>query len=308
VAVAGVINVRVARCCGSFPIPFVASSHDPGGISIRLSGTGWTVTRTLQQLGTEVTFATYVGADELGQVATLGLLRAGLYGPATLACDSQPRAMVLYDRDGGRAGTTDLRSTPDLEYPADTFRTAIDAGPPVAMAVLSNIGFTRSLIPVVADRGIPIATDLHLVEWVDNRYNRDWLRAAHVLACSHEQLRGSPTAWIRAVWQTFGTEIVLVGCGADGVLLGIRRGRRIWHIPAVAPRGIRYTSGAGDTLLASFVHHYVTGGNPVDAARNAVLCAGWKVGGIPDEEPGITRTRLESLRRTHGLPMGVRRR
>jgi len=173
--------------------------------------------------------------------------------------------------------------------------------------VLSNIGFTRSLIPTVADQGIPIATDLHLVEWVDNRYNRDWMQAAHVLACSHEQLRGTPEAWIRAVWQTFGTDIVLVGCGAGGAMLGIRSGRQIWHVPAATPRGIRYASGAGDTLLASFVHHYVTFGDPVGAARRAVLCAGWKVGGMPDEEPGITRTRLEMLQTAHGLPASARR-
>jgi sugar/nucleoside kinase (ribokinase family) len=144
-------------------------------------------------------------------------------------------------------------------------------------------------------RGIPIATDLHLVDVVGNRYNLDWLRAAHVVACSHEKLAGSPEDWIRVVWQTFGTEIVLVGCGADGAMLGVRADQRIWHVPASTPRGVRYASGAGDTLLGAFTHHYVALGDPVAAARSAVLCAGWKVGGTPDEEPGITHQRLAAL-------------
>jgi len=303
--VAGVINVRLARHCGTFPIPFVPSSHEPGGISVRLSGTGWTITRTLQRLGSDVTMATYVGTDDLGVIAAMGLRRAGLYGPTTLRCDAQPRAMVLYDGDGRRAGTTDLRATPDLRYPAKTFLDAVDDGPSVAMAVLTNIGFTRPLVTAMVDRGIPFATDVHLVEWVDNRYNADWMRAAHVLACSHESLTGSPIDWIRAVWQSFGTEIVLVGCGADGALLGVRGTGRIWHVPATTPRGVRYASGAGDTLLGAFAHHYVASGNPVDAARRAVLCAGWKVGGTPDEEPGIPWRRLAALVAARGLPRAV---
>lgn len=302
VAVAGVVNIRVARCCDDFPIRFVPSAYDPDGISIRLSGTGWTVSRTLQQLGTEVVFATYVGADDLGQFAVQGLLRQGLYGPTTLVCASQPRAMVLYDRGGMRASATDLRSTPDLRYPAETFAAALDVSHSWDAVVLTNIGFARSLIPMAVDRGIPIATDLHLVDSVDSTYNRDWMVAATVLACSHEGLSTSPSAWIDAVWRKFGTELVLVGCGGNGAVLGIRATRTIWHVETVAPRGVRYTSGAGDTLLASFVHHHVALGDPIAAVQHAVLAAGWKVGGDPDDDPGVSVGQLDDLRATSGLP------
>jgi acarbose 7IV-phosphotransferase len=303
VVVAGVVNVRVARRFESFPVPFTPSAFDPGGISIRLSGTGWTVARTLQALGSTVLFATYVGADDLGQFAVQGLQRRGLYGPTTLVCDAQPRAMVLYDAGGRRANATDLRATPDLRYPVGSFTAALDTGAPVDTAVLTNIGFTRPLIPVALDRGIPIATDLHQVDTVDNHYNQDWLRASQILACSHEQLRSTPEAWVEAVWRRFGTELVLVGCGPAGAVLGIRADRRIWRVPACTPRGLRYTSGAGDTLLASFVHHRLATGDPVQAVRRAVLTAGWKVGGGPDDEPGDL---VRALGRAYRPPAAVR--
>src|SRR5207248_1246472 len=146
----------------SFPIPFVAKNTNPGKISVRLAGTGWTAARTLQRLGRDVTFATYVGADTIGQFAAQGLLRHGLYGPATLVCADHPRAMVLYDNEGRRSGASDLRSTPHLRYPAALFRSIVDKN--CAAAILTNIGFTRSLIPAVVDRGIPFATDLHMVD------------------------------------------------------------------------------------------------------------------------------------------------
>lgn len=307
VVVVGVVNVRAAWRCAALPPPLSTNSFEPGGISIRLSGTGWTVARTLQRLGSEVLFGTYVGADEPGRLARDGLARCGLLGATTLTCPAQPRAVVLYSHDGARANAVDLRATPDLCYPVDVLAAAIDSGPRYDMAVLTNIGFTRSLIPLAVDRGLPIATDLHLVADLDSAHDRDWMAAAHVLACSHEELPTSVEDWIRAVWRRYGSEIVLVGCGAGGAMLGVRATRQIWHVAATTPRGLRYTSGAGDTLLAAFVHHYLALGDPVDAGRHAVLAAGWKVGGDPDEEPGVQAGRLAELEATGGLPVTTRR-
>lgn len=306
VVVAGVVNVRAALRCAQFPPPLPTNSFDPGGISIRLSGTGWTVARTLQRLGSDVLFGTYVGADELGRLARDGLVRRGLSGATTLTCPAQPRAVVLYGRDGARANAIDLRSTPDLCYPVDVLATALDGGPRYDMAVLTNIGFTRSLIPLAVERNLPIATDLHLVADIDSAHDRDWMAAAHVLACSHEKLPTSAEGWVRAVWGRYGSDIVLVGCGAGGAVVGVRATHRIWHVAATTPRGLRYTSGAGDTLLAAFVHHYLALGDPLDATRHAVLAAGWKVGGDPDEEPGVRADRLTELKAAEGLPASTR--
>lgn len=295
IAVAGVVNVRLAHAVERFPVPFVSAQHRPGALSVRLSGTGWTGATTLRALGSAVTFATYVGSDGLGLLAAHGLRARGWYGPTTLVCAEQPRSLVLYDDAGTRAGTTDLRSVRTLRYPPDVFAAALDERTP-AVAMLNCTEFTRSLLPVAAGRGVPIATDLHRVADVTQPAKQDWMRSAEILACSHELLPHGPRAWIEAVWQRFGTPLTLVGCGADGALLGIREHGAIWHVEAAAPRGVRYLSGAGDTLLAGFVHHYLRS-DPVTAARSAVLAAGWKVGGHPDEEFGLSAAELAGLGR-----------
>jgi acarbose 7IV-phosphotransferase len=282
IAVAGVVSVRVALQVPSFPVPFTASRRSPGGIGIRLASTAWTAARTLQRLGTNVSLATYVGADMMGQLASHGLREHGLYGPATLVCPTHPTVIVLYDPDGRRSSIRDHRFTAESRYPTEVFVATLDTTEPCDLALLTSVGFARSLIPVVAERGIPIATDLQLVTDIDTSPYQDRMRAAHILACSHEHLAGTPESWIVQLWRRFGTDVALVGCGP--------------------PRGVRYTSGAGDTLLAAFVHHYVTGCDPLDAARLAALAAGWKVGGNPDEEPGLTSADLADLRGSHGLP------
>lgn len=304
VVVAGVVSVRLAHAVGSFPVPYVSAQHCTGGLSMRLAGTGWTGATTLQALGSEVIFATYVGADALGTLAVQGLRGRDWYGPATLVCDEQPRSLVLYDRDGSRAGSTDLRSLHGLRYPPEVFDSLLDE--PCDVAMLNSTAFTRSLIDVAVRRGVPIATDLHRIADICYPPKQDWMRAATVMSCSHENLPYGPREWIEAVWRRFGTPITLVGCGSDGALVGVRDGRAIWHVAGSTPRGVRYTSGAGDTLLAAFVHHHQALGDPVLAARHAVLAAGWKVGGSPDDEFRLSAADLAAIGEEHGKP-AVRR-
>lgn len=301
VVVAGMVSVRVACRVASFPVPLIPSQRQADGFSIRLASVGWTTARTLQRLGTDVSLATYVGGDPAGQLAVDGLRRAGLYGAATLVCSSQPRSMVLYDNHGRRSSTRNHPFTSDTGYPVDVFMSMLDDGSGCDLAVLTSVGFTRSLIPAVVARGIPIATDLQLVTDIDRSPYQDRMRASHILACSHERLTVSPETWAVQLWDRFRTGIVLVGCGPAGAVLGVRATRSVWRIDAIAPRGVSYTSGAGDTLLATFVHHHLQLDDPVRAARYAVLAAGWKVGSDPAEEPGIAAETLAALAR-HGLP------
>ena len=303
IAVAGAVTVCVTREVERFPVPFAPSRVDNGGIDVAPSGTGWHVARALHGLGDEVVLATYVGTDPLGAVALGALHRHGLAGPATLRCAIQPRAVVLYDRDGNRAGVSDLRSTPGLRYPADRFTQAVGG---CDFAVLTNIEFTRPLIPVAVERGLPFATDLHIISNVESQHNRRWMADAHVLACSHEGLPGSVEDWIRQVWQRFGTPVVLVGRGPAGAVVGIRETGAMWQVPPVAPRGVRYVNGAGDTLLGSFVHHYVESGDAVSATRHAVLSAGWFIGAPPRRSQPISAALLATLRAKHGLPVATR--
>ncbi|MET0236894.1 MAG: carbohydrate kinase family protein [Kibdelosporangium sp.] len=298
VVVAGVVNIRSALAVDRFPVSFVSSRRQPEAISMRLSGSGFVVARTLQDLGVDVGFVTYVGTDALGLLVINGLQETGLYGPGVLRSGVQPRSVVLYDKTGARASTTDLRTAPSLRYPLDVFEALVVGG--CDLAVLTNIGFTRPLIRSAVAMGIPIATDLHVVADIGKPHNQDWMRAARILACSHEQLPVPAEEWARRLWRVYGTEISLIGCGDQGAVLGVRGS--VWRIRAVTPRGVRYTSGAGDTLLGSFVHHYLSSGDPVLATRWAVLSAGWRIGRSPDDLDGLSAGMLTRLVADHGLP------
>ena len=174
----------------------------------------------LAALGAEVRFATLLAADPLGTLVEADLRRRGLAGPGVLkSAAGTAQAVVLHDPAGQRMVSTDLKDLPDAEYPVDVFATLLPGG---ELAVLTNIGFCRPLLAVAAEAGVPVAADVQAIDSLDDAYNADWIAAARVLLCSHERLPCSPEDWVRAVWDRYGCELVVVGCGGDGAVLGVR--------------------------------------------------------------------------------------
>jgi sugar/nucleoside kinase (ribokinase family) len=301
VLVAGVVSVRVSQRVPTFPVPLVSSQVVNGGLAVRPAGGGWTGATTARALGADVRLATYVGADPLGLLVEHELRTRGWYDRGIQVCESQPRALVLYDEAGVRCGTSDLGATWDLQYPASLFGALLDEqGTDVVL--MASVGFTRPLIDVTLERRVPVVTDLQCVISADYPRKQDWLHAATIVNCSHERLRDGPLGWIEALWRRFATPVVLVGCGADGALVATFEDRRIWHVEASAPRGVRYVDGAGDAMLAAFTHQYFEHGEQVTALRYATLAAGWLVGGGPDSEFDLTAEQLVELATCQGLP------
>ncbi len=88
----------------------------------------------------------------------------------------------------------------------------------------------------------------------------------------------SPEEWVRHVWDRYTSEIVVVGMGARGALLGVRSDHYLKIVPAVYTRPIVNTIGAGDALLSAFVHFYHKSGDPYDSLEKAMVFASYKIG------------------------------
>lgn len=290
IVVVGVVNVEVSVPVPGFPLAYEPVCYPEGEVVERVGGVGFNVAAGLAALGAEVRLATIVGTDALGVLVEQQVRARGLWGPAVLREGQTPRSVVLYGPDGRRMVNTDLRGTPDAVYPLTLFAEQV-AG--AEMAVVTNIGFARPLLPIAQQAGVPIAADVQAIASIDDAYNQDWLAAASIVFCSHERLPCSPESWVRDVWDRYGTPIVVVGCGAHGAVLGVRESRAIRAVPACAPRGVVNTVGAGDALLAAFVHAYAAGDDPESAISRAVWAAGWKVGAPSFDPTGGFATEAE---------------
>jgi acarbose 7IV-phosphotransferase len=278
VVVAGVTNVQFSVPVDGFPVAYAPVRYPQAQTGVRVAGVGYNVAAGLAALGGEVRLATFAGGDLLGGAVERELRSRGLHGPWVVAGQETPRSVVLHEPGGERMIWTDLRGLPHAIYPPGVFAEALHGAD---WAVITNIGFARPLLAVAQDAGVPIAADVQAIDDLDDNYNRDWMAAAQVLFCSHERLPVPPKAWVPLVWQRYQTPVVVVGCGADGALLGVRDSGEIRHVPAVAPRGVISTAGAGDALAAAFMHVYAPTDDPHAAIEQAVVFAGHAVGAEP---------------------------
>ncbi|HEX2316204.1 MAG TPA: carbohydrate kinase family protein [Thermomonospora sp.] len=274
IVVAGVASLYLTVQVDGFPLRY-APYVRPGWAASAVAGAGVHVARALRALGDDVRLCTVVGEDPAGSLIRRELDRDGLLGPGTVASAASSLGLVLVDPAGRRMGMPHLAPADAAEYP---FEVLAEQARDADLLVLTNTRFVRPLVGRAADLGVPIAVDVHLVRDLAGEYNRPWLDVASVVFCSAEMLPRPPRAWVAEVFRRCPRcTAVGVGMGSRGALVGSRDGRLV-HVPAVAPRGVVNTSGAGDALFAAFLHGWVRGDGPVTALRTAVLHAGWKVG------------------------------
>lgn len=302
IVVAGVTSLYLSVGVDGFPMDY-AGTRTPSWMGGGVTGAAGHIAQILHTLGDEVRLCTLAGQDPIGQAVRAGLRDMGL--PEDGVVDgASSMGVVLVGPDGRRMGFPYLAAVNAVEYPADVFRHHA-AG--AELAVMTNARFVRPLIREAERLGLPIAVDTHLISDVGDEYNQPWLEVADIVFSSHERLPCAPEQWVGQVFARYpGCEIVGVGAGAEGCLLGLRDGTLI-RVAAVAPRGVVSTAGAGDALFASFLHGWLATGNAVRALETAVLHVGWKIGDSFPAESSLTEAELSALQDLHRVKTRVGR-
>ncbi len=293
IVVVGNVNLETTVRVAGFPLPYRPTTFVPFGVSSAISGVGYNLARALTTLGDEVALASLIGAD-----TTAGLVRA------TLAADgitddvvgsdaaATPQSVVLYDASGARAVHTDLKDVLELTYPPERFAAAL-AG--AALAVLTNIAYSKPLIALAQTRRVPIASDLHTLTDLDDPYNAPFLQSSHVLFVSGERSSVPPAAWAEALLGASPAAVVVIGLGDQGAYLAVRNSGLRRQLPAVVTRPVVQTAGAGDALFACFLHGYLRSREPLRALRAATVFASYKLGAANSGAGFLSYDELETL-------------
>ena len=276
ILVSGLINLETTLKIDGFPISYQPVRYPFFGIQSTVSGVGYNVVKALTTLGDDVRFLSLIGDDQAGQVTRTALSEIGVsdrYVRSQLAETAQ--SVILYDPEGSRMINTDLKDNQEQVYPPEIAQKSLSD---CALAILCNVNFSRPMLKMAKDAGVPIATDVHTIGDLYDDYNADFMRAADVLFMSDEHLPDSPETWARKIQQTYGTPIIVIGLGRQGALLAIKGDNFIERIPAVHTRDVVNTIGAGDALFTSFNHYYAKLRSPYEAIRRAMVFASFKIG------------------------------
>jgi ribokinase len=292
IVVAGLINLETTLKVDAFPLAYEPVRFPFFGIQSRVAGVGFNLSKALTTLGSPVNLLSLMGQDDASRLARQAVQGLGISeGYLIESLGHQPQSVILYEPSGQRMIHSDLKDIQDKTYPAEQF---IQALADASLAVLCNINFSRGLLPVAKAKGITIATDVHTINQLDHPYNQDYMAAANILFQSHEKLPASPQHWAEQVMGRYANDVVVVGLGTGGALLK-EQGKPIQHVPAIAPRPVVNTIGAGDALFAGFLHFYSRGMSALESLNRAVLFAGYKIGADGAAEGFLSEAELERL-------------
>jgi acarbose 7IV-phosphotransferase len=292
--VAGLINIETTLRVEGFPLHYNPVNYPFYRVASSVSGVGYNLAKALTTLGNKVHFLALIGNKDIAAPVVRAALNNDQiddrYVLASLA--QTPQSVILYDGEGRRQIHVDLKDIQETAYPPDLFEQAMMDS---QVLVMGTVNFARPFLVKAHRSGKLVATDVHTIADLEDDYNRDYMQFAQILFMSHEKIPAAPEAWARQVMARYGNEIVVIGMGAKGCLLAVRKDNFFERIPAVVTRPVVNTIGGGDALFSAFLHATAAGEDPYTAIRKAGVFASYKIGAVSAADGFLSAEELDNL-------------
>lgn len=274
ILVSGLLNIETSLSVEEFPISYAPILYPFFGISSSISGVGYNVSKALKTLADEVSLISIVGEDEQG-LRILDRLKKDQIGIKQIYSSEETHtaeSVILCDKSGKRKVYCDLKNIQDLQPFSN-----IELTEHYDLAVACNINFSRPLLRVCKEKGIKIATDVHVLSSVFDSYNEEFMSNADILFLSNEGCLGHEANMLKEIYARYHNPIIVIGCGSEGALCYLGQEDNFIFQHSFAPNGIKNTVGAGDALFASFLHYYLKGNSIESSLEFACMFAGLKI-------------------------------
>jgi ribokinase len=204
-----------------------------------------------------------------------------------------PTEVVLYDKDRKQQIFEDIKDLRENVYDMNMVAPIADS---CDMMVLANANFCRPFAKAAVEYNKPIAVNIRSYHPEKEKYNTDFLEPAKVLYFSDDTLTEDPYDFIQRISDTYGTEIIILGQGSEGLILFDKNKDLRVHYKTVKTNEVVNTIGAGNALFACFLHYYMENGDSVNAIKNALLFASYKIGYMGTSNGFMTTDQLDQWR------------
>lgn len=292
--VAGVTQIETIVRVDKIPVSYAPLSNVQNSIYTAMGGDAYNESLALKWLGDDVTFMSIVGRNQ-----DLGLINPP-DRKITLSTDyiipqmqETPTEVVLYDKERKQQIFEDIKDLRENVYDMNVVTPIAGA---CDMMVLANANFCRPFAKTAAELGKPIAVNIRSYNPEKEKYNTDFLEPAKVLYFSDDTLSEDPYDFIDRMASTYGTEIIILGQGSEGLILFDKTKDIKAHYKTVKTNEVVNTIGAGNALFACFLHFYMETGDSVNAIKNALLFASYKIGYMGTSNGFMTVDQLEQWR------------
>ena len=292
--VAGVTQIETIVRVDKIPVSFAPMSSAIDSIYTAMGGDAYNESLALKWLGDDVVFMSIVGRNQDLEMINPPDRKITLSTDYIIPqMNDTPTEVVLYDKERRQQIFEDIKDLRDNAYDMSMV-------PPIAescdMIVLANANFCRPFVKVAQEHNKPIAVNIRYYNKEKEKYNADFLDSAKILYFSDDTLTEDPYDFIDRMANTYGTEIIILGQGSEGLMLYDKSQNLRIHYNTVKTNEVVNTIGAGNALFACFLHYYLETGDSVNAIKNALLFASYKIGYMGTSNGFMTTDQLEQWR------------
>ncbi len=291
ILVSGLLNIETSVKIRQFPIDYYPIDYHFFGINSCVSGVAYNIAKALNTLSDDITLFSIIGSDFEGD-KILNELSACKIKSDYISREMPQTAtsVILYDEKGRRQIHCDLKDIQDRTYNSNS-----NAVKDCDIAIICNINFNRNLLKKAKELNKLIATDVHVLNNIDDEYNCDFMECADILFLSDENLPCEPKDFLLEIENKFHNEIIVLGQGGNGALMYVKDDNAFYDFAPVKNDNIINTVGAGDALFSAFIHYYAKGFSPVEALKRAEIFASKKISANGASKGFITEKEIEVI-------------
>ncbi|MBT2393356.1 carbohydrate kinase family protein [Streptomyces sp. ISL-1] len=252
----------------SLPVP-LSDSVGVGPIRESPGHTGGNVALGCRALGLNVTLLDYIGDDWPGHQVRARLAEGGVVFEPLLSPTGTRRAVNLVDPAGRRMSFYDARDPGELRMPRDFYLPHLRRARHIHLSITN---FARFLYDDIEALGVPVSTDLHDWDGLDD-HHREFALRSDLVFLSTVGARERIASVMREILRDGRARAVIATAGAGGSYLLTRDGSSTPRpIPAaVPPAPVVDSNGAGDAYLCGFLYGHLSGRDLEESARLGAL-------------------------------------
>jgi ribokinase len=292
--VAGVTQIETIVRVDRIPVSYSPLTSVTDSIFTAVGGDAYNESLALKWLGDDVTFMSIVGRNQDLSIINPPDRKITLSTEYIIPqMRETPTEVVLYDKMRKQQIFEDIKDLRENVYDMSMVTPIAEA---CDMMVLANANFCRPFAKIAAQLKKPIAVNIRSYNPEKEKYNTDFLEPAKVLYFSDDTLAEDPYEFIDRMSSTYGTEVIILGQGSEGLILFDKTKNLRVHYKTVKTNEVVNTIGAGNALFACFLHYYMETGDSVNAIKNALLFASYKIGYMGTSNGFMTTDQLDQWR------------
>jgi acarbose 7IV-phosphotransferase len=280
VLVVGGSGVDTVVRVDSLPVP-LADSVSVRPIREWPGQTGGNVALGCRNLGLNVKFLDYIGDDWTGRQVRDRLTAGDVDFETLISPAGTRRAVNLVDKTGRRMSFHDARDPAELRMPPEFYLPHLKRARHVHLSITN---FARFLFDDVEGLGVPVSTDLHDWDGLDD-YHREFAFRSDLVFLSAAGASERIASVMREILREGRAEAVIAMAGAGGSYLMTREGGRTPRpVPATAlPAPVVDSNGAGDAYVCGFLFGRLAGRDLEESARLGAIAGAYACTGEGSE-------------------------